>query len=82
MPEVNDEFAKSLGDYEDVADLRAKLLERLTENRKTEAEAQFTDKAIGALIDGATIGYPPSAVDRGGRQHAARPRAPDQRRRL
>ncbi len=62
-PEVDDEFAKTLGDYENVADMRAKLLERLTENRKSEAEESLNSQAVQALIDGATIAYPPGAVD-------------------
>jgi trigger factor len=62
-PELDDEFAKSLGSYENVTDMRAKLLERLTESRQAEAEGQLTDQAVQALIDGATIAYPPNAVD-------------------
>jgi trigger factor len=61
-PEVDDEFAKSLGDFENVADMRAKLLERLTESRQSEAEESLNNRAVQALIDGATIAYPPTAV--------------------
>ncbi|MGC8781473.1 MAG: trigger factor [Anaerolineae bacterium] len=62
-PELTDEFAKSLGDFESVEDMRAKLLERLTAQRTREAQARLDDQAVQALVDGAKISYPPSAVD-------------------
>ncbi len=62
-PELTDEFARSLGDFESVEDMRAKLLTRLTEQRTREAEQQLNDRAIQALTEGAKIAYPPSAVD-------------------
>ncbi|MEJ5197734.1 MAG: trigger factor [Anaerolineae bacterium] len=62
-PELTDEFAKSLGDFESVDDMRAKLLERLKAQREQEARNRFTDQAVQALVDGAKISYPPSAVD-------------------
>ncbi len=62
-PEVDDEFAKSLGDFENVADMRAKLLERLTASRNAEAAESQNNQAVQALIDGATIAYPPGAVE-------------------
>ncbi len=62
-PELTDELAKTLGEYEGVADLRTKLLESLTKRRTAEAENKFNDDAIAAVIAGATIAFPPQAVD-------------------
>jgi len=62
-PELDDEFARSLGDYEDMADLRTKLLSQLTEQRTKEAENKLHNEAIEALIEHATLAYPPKAVD-------------------
>lgn len=61
-PEVTDEFARSLGDFTDVADMRAKLLERMTAQRQQEVEETHTSQAIRALISISTIAYPPSLV--------------------
>lgn len=61
-PEVTDEFARSLGDFTDVADMRAKLLERMTAQRQQEAEETHTSAAISALIGSSTITYPPNVV--------------------
>jgi trigger factor len=62
-PELNDEFVKTLGDYADVAEYRAKKLDELKKQRETEAENILNDKAIEALIERAQLSYPPVAVD-------------------
>jgi trigger factor len=63
MPEIDDEFVKSLGDYADVADYRAKKLAELQEARENEARSKLSNSAVDALIANATILYPPVAVD-------------------
>lgn len=63
LPEVTDEFVKTLGDYADVADYRARKLAELTAARAAEAEIKLTDQAMDALIERATLRYPPAAVD-------------------
>ena len=62
-PELNDEFVKTLGDFTDLADYRTKKLEELKKHRASEAENKLNDEAVGALIDRATLAYPPAAVD-------------------
>jgi trigger factor len=62
-PEIDDEFIKSLGDYTDLADYRAKKLAELTEQRTKDAEAKLNDAAVDALVAGAKLTYPPAAVD-------------------
>jgi trigger factor len=61
--ELNDEFARSLDGYESLADLRAKLIAQLTEQRTREAEDKLDNAAIEALIERATVAYPPQALD-------------------
>lgn len=63
LPEVTDAFVQQLGDYSDVADFRAKKLAELTAARTAEAEAKLTDQAVDALIERATLAYPPAAVE-------------------
>jgi trigger factor len=62
-PELTSELAKTLGEYENVADLRARLLDSMTRRRTAEAENKLNDEAIAAMIAGATIVFPPQAVD-------------------
>ncbi len=61
-PEVDDDFARSLGDYADLADYRAKKLAEITTQRQQEAEAKLANEAVQALVSGATLTYPPVAV--------------------
>ncbi len=62
LPALDDEFARSLGDYADMADYRAKTLAEITQQREAEAEAKFNDAAVEALAEKATLKYPPAAV--------------------
>lgn len=62
-PELSDDFARSLGEFADLADLRAKLRERMTAQAEDDAENRFRSAVIEALVAGATIVYPPQAVD-------------------
>ena len=52
------------GRLRDVADYRRRSWPRSTEERTAEAETKLNDEAVQALIDGATIAYPPTAVGR------------------
>lgn len=63
-PDVTDELVQELGDYADVADFRAKKLAELKAEADERARNEHADAAVQALIDGASLAYPPGAVDR------------------
>ncbi|MCX7707641.1 MAG: trigger factor [Anaerolineae bacterium] len=63
LPEVNDDFVRSLGDYADLADYRAKKLDEIRRMSEAGAQRKLTEAAIEALIARATLAYPPAAVD-------------------
>jgi trigger factor len=62
LPELNDEFAKSVG-VENIEELR----NRVKENIEAQAKADYDDKYFNELFDmikaGATIKYPPQVLD-------------------
>jgi trigger factor len=60
---LDDDFARSLGDYTDLADLRAKVLAELTQRRTSEAETGFQNAMVEALVATGSFAYPPAAVD-------------------
>ncbi len=62
LPELNDAFAQSLGEYSDLADYRAKKLDELRKQRETEAINKLNDDAVEALIEKAKLAFPPIAV--------------------
>jgi trigger factor len=63
LPAFDDEFAKTLGEYESVEDYRAKKLAELQAGRAAEARNTLTNSAVDALVANAKISYPPAAVN-------------------
>ncbi len=61
-PEMDDEFAKSLGEYETMDEFRTKLREHLAGDRKRQAEAATKDKVLEALAEKYTFPIPESLV--------------------
>lgn len=63
LPKLDDEFVKTLGDFKDVSDFKAKL----KENMKLEKEIKIRDKQrikiIDAIIEKSTIDLPQLLVD-------------------
>jgi len=63
LPELDDEFVKTLGDFKDVSDFKVKL----KENMKLEKEVKVRDKQrikiIDAIIEKSTIDLPQLLVD-------------------
>jgi trigger factor len=64
LPELDDEFAMSVGDYEDLEDLKAKLRQSLQEEAENRAESEFEESLWQELIERAQIDYPEVYVDR------------------
>ncbi|AKF06291.1 trigger factor [Sandaracinus amylolyticus] len=63
LPDVDDEFAKDVGEYETLADLRTKLRARLEESAKARSESQLREQAVEKLAEKNPIPVPPSLVD-------------------
>ncbi|MBI5498556.1 MAG: trigger factor [Deltaproteobacteria bacterium] len=64
MPALDDEFAKDVGDYENLADLRTKLRAALEKRYKDEADRDLTEALMSLLIEGNPFDLPPSMVER------------------
>ncbi len=58
LPELNDEFAALLGDYESLADFRERLRGDLQGQEEHAATHRFEDAALNKLIEMAQIRYP------------------------
>jgi len=63
MPTVDDEFARSMGDYADLAALRAEITARLERNALDRARHDFSDKIIEYAVANATVELPDILVD-------------------
>lgn len=65
MPDLDDAFAQKVGEYKDLAELKQKVRERLESEAKARAEADYTEKILSKLVEGAQIEFPPSLLDEG-----------------
>ncbi len=63
MPELNDELAKSLGNFETLEELRKSIREQLEAENQREYDQQYVSEIIDQIIEGATIKYPPQVLE-------------------
>jgi trigger factor len=64
MPELNDDFAKEVGEFETLADLRAKMVEVYEVQEKQRIEAQLRERVVHALVEVNSVELPDAAVQR------------------
>ena len=64
LPELNDEFAKELGDFADLNEVRKKIREGMEAERTHEAEHQAKDKLVAELVKRNDFELPEALVDR------------------
>ncbi len=63
LPELDDEFAKSVGDYENMQDLRAAIREDLEQHAEDEYNEEYSEKVLEEVIKISTIKYPPQMLE-------------------
>lgn len=63
LPELNDEFAKQLGEFQTVDDLRKTVREQMESERKHEAEHTSKEKLVGELIQRNDFEVPDSLIE-------------------
>ncbi len=63
LPDADDDFARSMGDFADLAELRTGVKERLERNALDKARHQFADKIIDYAVANATLDLPDILLD-------------------
>jgi trigger factor len=63
LPEIDDEFARAMGDFADLAAMRTDIQARLERNALDRARHQFADRIIDYAVANATMDLPPVLVD-------------------
>lgn len=58
LPEVNDDFVKSLGEFKNVADFKEKLREIIIQNKKDEAREKLRIKIADAIAEATPMDLP------------------------
>jgi trigger factor len=59
VPEWSDELARTLGDFTDLTDLRLKVRQSLEAQSLRQAESEYADQVIEAVVNGSKIAFPP-----------------------
>jgi trigger factor len=63
LPTVDDEFARSMGDFADLSALRTEIKARLERNALDRARHEFSDKIIEYAVANATLELPDILID-------------------
>jgi trigger factor len=63
QPDEDDDFARSMGDFEDLAHLRREIKARLERNALDKARHQFADRIIEYAVANATLDLPDVLID-------------------
>jgi trigger factor len=64
LPELDDEFAKDMGDYESLAQLREKVKENLGVREKARSKRQIREKVLQKLVADNEVDVPGAMIER------------------
>ncbi len=64
LPDLNDDFAKSVGDYETLEDLRTEIGKELEEQEKNRYNTEYDNQVLEQIVATSTIKYPPQMLER------------------
>ncbi|MBU4496179.1 MAG: trigger factor [Acidobacteria bacterium] len=81
LPELNDDFAKELGDYEDLNALTKRIKDELKESKEQEIKRQHAEDVVSKIADKVKVDLPESIIDQEAtailrRRFASQPDAP------
>jgi trigger factor len=68
VPELNDEFAQDVSEFETIAEYREDVKKKLVENKENAAKNAIEDAAVDKIIEGAEMEIPDAMVDTQARQ--------------
>jgi trigger factor len=63
LPDLDDDLARTVGNYDTFDELKASVRERLQERERADAEADYAGRVIQDIIDQAEIVYPPVMLE-------------------
>ncbi|MDI6602081.1 MAG: trigger factor [Thermoanaerobacteraceae bacterium] len=64
LPELDDEFAKDVSEFDTLEELKADIRKRLQEENENRAKNEFTDRVIQKVVDNATVDIPDVMIER------------------
>jgi trigger factor len=64
LPPIDDDLAKTVGDYETLEELKEDLRRKLEARADAEAEARFVDRVMDAVMECSRVEFPPVLMER------------------
>ncbi len=63
LPVLNDEFAKSVSDFDTLEELQADIESNLKSQKEQEFDSEYNDLVVKTLVEQSTIKFPPQMVE-------------------
>lgn len=63
VPEWSDDLARSLGEFEDLLDLRIKVRKTLDDRARQQTSDEFAIKVVDEVVKGSKVEFPPTLLD-------------------
>lgn len=63
LPEVDDEFAQSVGDFENVEKLLQEIREQHEQHAETEYNTEYNEKVVSQAVEMSEVKYPPQMLE-------------------
>jgi trigger factor len=63
LPELNDEFAQTVGEYENVETLKKEIRESLEQQARETYHSDYDEQLVSEVIEGSEIKYPPQMLE-------------------
>lgn len=64
LPELNDDFAQSVGDYATLDALKAEVRSHLEHEAQEESDSHYIDQVVDKMLEDAQVKYPPQMLER------------------
>jgi trigger factor len=63
LPEVDDEFAQTAGDFNNVEEMLQEIRKQLEEQAQTEYDNEYNEKVVNHVVDVSEVKYPPQMLE-------------------
>lgn len=63
VPELDDDLARTVGNYDTIEELKSDVRRRLRERERTNAESEYADQVLQEVIDQAVVSWPPVMIE-------------------
>ncbi len=63
LPRIDDDLARTVGQYENLQELKDDIKNRLEEQKRKQARQEYLDEVIERLMEGARVEYPPEMLE-------------------